>query len=817
METFRSHYTRSQSILIRVFSLLSVLFIFMTSTTHASVKSISEFTSDMLKVDGYFNFYYDKSSDKLYLEIDKFEQPFLFQSSLPHGLGSNDIGLDRGQLGDTRVVQFESYGNKVLLTQLNMDYRANSDNKAEQKSVAQAFAKSVIQGFEILAKNRGTALVDYTPFLLSDIHGVSQTLQARNQGSYSLMRDRSAVHFAKSKGFPKNTELEAIISFKGSNPGQYVRQVAPDPNNITVHMHHSLIQLPDDKYQPRAFHPFSGFWSISHKDYAVGLDDSMDIKVIPRHRLEKKNPNAEKSEAKQPIVYYLDPGTPEPIRTALLDGARWWNQAFEAAGFINAFQVKMLPEHADPMDVRYNTIQWVHRATRGWSYGASVIDPRTGEIIKGHVTLGSLRVRHDYLLAQALTGPFDSEQADTSPIKAMALARIRQLSAHEVGHTLGIAHNFAASTNERASVMDYPHPLIKLNQGKIDLSDAYAEGIGEWDKYVVKYGYSQFNNSTEERSQLNQLVSKAQNAGLLYMSDPDARPLSGAHPTGHLWDNGKDAAAELTRVLAVRAHALARFGKDNLAPNQPLSDLQEILMPLYYYHRYQVTAAAKLIGGVNYQYDVKDQLPDVLKTVSAQQQNAALDALLSTLSAQTLTLPSNVLKSIPPKAYGSYKNRETGPSKTGLVFDPVTLAAAAANHTLSALLNPARLSRIAQQSSIDSGLWTLTEYLTKIASTGVQSPLEGGHASLVQQRIAAVTLEKLVALANSDATPVEVKGDVFTVLHKINNWLKKESLNPTSGHQGFYRLMSFHLDWYFEHRKWLPLTDMSTLPPGSPI
>jgi hypothetical protein len=438
----------------------------------AATPLISEMTKGMLHVDGYFDFYYDKATGKLLLNVDKEKKPFLFQSSLPSGLGSNDIGLDRGQLGATRVVQFERHGNKVLLVQLNTDYRASSSNRAEQKSVEEAFAKSVIQGFDIKAQTRGDLLIDYTDFLLSDIHGIGPTLDARKQGSYRIDASRSAVDFGSSKAFPKNTELESIVTFTGNKAGKYVKQIAPDSSALTVNLRHSLIELPDDKFTPRVFHPFSGFWSVSHTDYSAELDDPLDVKYIPRHRLQKRYPNRPLSEAVKPIIYYLDPGTPEPVRTALLDGARWWNAAFKSAGFIDAFQVKMLPAHADPMDVRYNTIQWVHRATRGWSYGASVIDPRTGEIIKGHVTLGSLRVRQDYLIAQGLTAPFTSKEVDTSEIKEMALNRIRQLSAHEIGHTLGIAHNFSASANERASVMDYPHPYIQIVDDKLDLSQA---------------------------------------------------------------------------------------------------------------------------------------------------------------------------------------------------------------------------------------------------------------------------------------------------------------------------------------------------------
>ena len=774
-------------------------------------KSIEEFTKGMQSQPGFFNIFYDEKSDKVYLEIDKLNQQVLFQSSLPQGLGSNDIGLDRGQLGETRVVQFEQYGNKVLLNQVNTYYRANSNNEAERQSVKEAFAKSVLQGFTVSAQSKDRVLIDYTSYLQSDIHGVSKTLARKKQGSFSLDKSRSAVFMERSKAFPKNTELEAIVSFKGSKPGQYLRDVAPDAENITVHMHHSFIELPDSNYQPRKFHPYSGYWAIEHKDYAAAIEDDMSVKYIPRHRLEKKNPNAKRSEAVEPIVYFLDPGAPEPVKSALIDGAKCWNDAFEAAGFINAFQVKVLPEDADPMDVRYNTIQWVHRATRGWSYGGSVIDPRTGEIIKGHVSLGSLRVRQDYLIGQGLTAPFADGNTDTSEIKEMALARIRQLSAHEVGHTIGIAHNFAASVNDRASVMDYPHPLIKIKNGKMDLSQAYDDKIGAWDKYVVQYGYSQF-SPEQEQAELEKLVAKAQKQGLLYMSDPDARPLSGAHPDGHLWDNGKNAATELERVLKVRKLALANFGLGNLAPNRNNSDLQEVLVPIYLFHRYQTEAAVKLIAGVDYNYQVNGENTANASAVDKKRQKQALRALLATLNADQLTLSPDIIKLIPPKAYGSYRNRESAPSKTGLVFDPLELASASVGHTLKGLFNPARLNRVAQQASLGKAPWSLNDYLNQIIDSTVKAQIDKDMSGLVQKRIAALTIELLMDSLLSDQLSIEAKADVYAALGSLSNWLSTHAKN-----ESFYKLAAHHLNWYFEHRKWLSLVKVTPMPPGSPI
>ncbi len=415
--------------------------------------------------DGYFDFYYEESTDKIYLKVEKLNNEFLYVNSLASGIGSNDIGLDRGQLGSERVVYFEKAGNKLLLIQPNLKYRANTDNTLEKKSIEQAFAKSVLFGFKIVSNKGGYYIIDFTPFLMQDAHGVANRLKRKKEGTYKLDTSKSALSLERTKAFPKNVEFEALLTFKGEPTGKNLRSVAPTASLVSLVQHHSFIKLPDNKYTPRVFDTRSGAISMSYMDYAAPIEEDITKRFIIRHRLEKKNPKSKMSEAKEPIIYYLDPGTPEPVRSALLEGGRWWNEAYEAIGFKDAFQVKILPKDADPMDCRYNVIQWVHRSTRGWSYGASVVDPRTGEIIKGHVSLGSLRIRQDFLIAQALMNkPFAERDDNYQPMLDMALARIRQLSAHEVGHTIGFAHNFAASTNNRASVMDYPHPQVTIKR-----------------------------------------------------------------------------------------------------------------------------------------------------------------------------------------------------------------------------------------------------------------------------------------------------------------------------------------------------------------
>jgi hypothetical protein len=663
-------------------------------------KSISDITSGMEAFDGYFKFYWDENKGKIWLEIDRLDTEILYVNSLTAGVGSNDIGLDRNQLGDSRIVQFKRSGPKVLMVQPNYRYRADSDNEEERLAVEEAFAQSVLWGFKVEKEENGVLLVDFTPFLMRDAHGIANRL--RSQGNYRMDASRSAMYMDRTKNFPQNTEFETTITFTGDARGGYIRSVTPSSDAVTVRMHHSLVELPDDNYEPRVYDPRSGYNALSYYDYASPIDQPIVKRFVRRHRLEKKDPSAAISEAVEPIIYYLDRGTPEPVRSALLEGASWWNQAFEAAGYKDAFQVKMLPGDADPMDLRYNVINWVHRSTRGWSYGSSVTDPRTGEIIKGHVSLGSLRVRQDFLIAQGLVEAYaDGEEADPRLLE-MALARLRQLSAHEVGHTIGLAHNFASSANDRASVMDYPHPLITVDGlGRMDFSKAYDTGIGEWDKRTILFGYQDFPEGTNEKEALNEILAQNNEMGLKYVSDSDARPPYGAHPTGHLWDNGASAANELRRMSQVRKEAISKFGEKNIPVGMPMAYLENVLVPLYLMHRYQVEAVSKSIGGVDYTYTVRGDGQNANKMVNDAAQRDALEALVETLDPSFLALPEKVIEMIPPQPIGYSRSRELFNIHTGLTFDPIGAAESSANHTISFLLNPERLARLVEQHARD--------------------------------------------------------------------------------------------------------------------
>lgn len=712
---------------------------------------------------GFFNFTYDDSKGTILLEVKDLDQEFLYVHSLSTGLGSNDIGLDRGQLGDGVVVKWVKSGNKLLLVQPNLKYRAITENSDEKKSVEQAFARSVLYGFEIKddkkEKNEksGTYTIDLTPFLMEDAHGVAKRLKDRDQGTYKIEKSRSALWMENTKAFPKNVEFEALLTFAGEAKGSDLRSVAPDSESISVIQHHSFVELPEAGFEPRAFHPRSGSLYTSYMDYSSPIGSPMEKRFVTRHRLEKKNPQAATSEAVEPIIYYLDPGTPEPVRSALLEGASWWNQAFESAGYTNAFQVKMLPADADPMDLRYNVIQWVHRSTRGWSYGGSITDPRTGEIIKGHVSLGSLRIRQDYLLAQGmLEAPFANGQESPEMLK-MALARIRQLGAHEVGHTLGFAHNYAASVNDRSSVMDYPHPKYDLVNGKISLADAYAIGIGAWDKLTVQYSYGTPPAGTSEKDYLDSIIDAAPIQNIQFISDSDARASSGAHADAHLWDGGSGAVSELEHMLEVRQAAMQQFGLDNIPDGQPLSVLEDVFVPVYFSHRYQIEAASKLIGGMRYSYAIKGD--PAFEYVSKKEQEGALETLLNTLEVEQLTIPADLLKLFPPRAYGYNRDRESFKSETGVAFDPVAAAVTSAEVTLDFMLNATRLNRIAQQGIYGKNL-ELKDLMEELTETIYDQNNSSDYEKMIHYRLKELYLNKLLIANNSSRLNVLVKSNV---------------------------------------------------------
>ncbi len=798
--------------------LIFLIFIFLSLNVFSQIPNLSEFISDLDKKEGYLNFYWDDNKGKIYLEIKNLNQELIYINYLSAGIGSNDLGLDRGQIGGTRIIKFVKMGPKILMVQPNYKYRAISNNEEEIKSVEDAFAKSTLWGFQIVASDKNKYLIDISDFVIRDSHRISQRLTQRNQGSFKVDKNASSFDNLNSKNFPLNSELEAFLTFRGIAKGSWLRSVSPDFETFSVRTRHSFVKLPDGGYKPRKFDPRAGYGAMTFYDYASPIEEDLHVKYIRRHRLIKKYPNQEISEAVEPIIYYLDRGVPEPVKSALIEGASWWNEAFEAAGFKNAFQIKVLPEGADMLDVRYNVIQWVHRSTRGWSYGASVVDPRTGEIIKGHVSLGSLRVRQDYLIAEGLLRPYAKENKNDF-MKEMAIKRLRQLSAHEVGHTIGLSHNFISSARNRKSVMDYPHPLIEFTNNKVDLSNAYDHGIGDWDKLAINWGYRQFDSNEED--QLNKILQDGYKEDIYFISDQDSRPLSSAHPRSHLWDNGFDAADELNRMLSIRRHILDNFLDNAIKLGEPMSSIEEVLVPMYLLHRYQIEAAAKVLGGLEYNYALKGDNQVITKMLTRNQQVKALKSLLNSIHPKNLSLPEKLIKLIPPRAFGYPRTRETFKSRTGLTFDYLAAAETASNLTLKMLFNPERASRLitlkARDKNNQPGLtYVMNEIINKTILKEMTDNNDYLNLSNVENEISKMVnhsvLNHLFMLANSKITHQEVNARTFSAIKNL-----KKTLETKDSEEHHYHYLLDKIEKFLSGDINIQYPNELKPPDGSPI
>ena len=780
-----------------------------------TLPSIEEKTKNAKPYPGFVKFYWDENAGKLWLEIDKLDAEILYQTSLPAGLGSNDIGLDRGSMGTTFIVKFTRVGNKILMVQPNYDYRAITNDNAEKRAVEQSFAQSTLWGFTAEAETRGSVLVDATAFLMRDALQVANRLQNNRQGNYSIDATRSAMYLARTKNFQQNTELETTITFvtKDARPGNFVSTVAPSSDALTLRVHHSFVQLPDNNYKTRAFDARSGFIPVSWFDYSTPVTEPIKKNFIIRHRLQKKDPSAAMSEAIKPIVYYLDNGTPEPIRSALLEGAQWWNQAFEAAGFINAFQVKILPEDADPMDIRFNMINWVHRSTRGWSYGAAVVDPRTGEIIKGNVTLGSLRVRQDYLIAAGLLAPFENGTPVDNKMLQMSLQRLKQLSAHEIGHTIGLMHNYISSTQGRASVMDYPPPVVHLNnRGEIDLSDAYTNQIGDWDKVTIAYGYSDLPSGTDETAALNKILTDATKKGLTFISDRDARDPGGVHPTAHLWDVGKDPVSGLKEIMKVREKALSQFGENNIVKGSPMAMIEDVLVPIYLFHRYQLEAVVKQVGGLNYSYALKGDGQMVTQSLTKQQQLDALLVIADCMDPKVLALPDKIIKLIPPRPAGYDYTKELFNRRTGLSFDPLAAAESAADLPLSLLFNPSRLNRMVQYQAANNGLG-IDEMINVLMDRTWRSPRLKGLEGLILLQNEQLLLTYLLGVSLNENISFATNAAILKAIEDIRKQAASQLASSNGTTTGYLLLTLERIKNRTTAKPFVP----EPLPPGSPI
>lgn len=743
------------------------------------------------------------------------------------GLGSNPVGLDRGFQDSGRIIAFRRVGNKVLIEQENWRYRASTDNPLEQKAVLDSFAASILWAGEAKKIHAdGSFDVDIAGFLTSDVLDLRGWLKSAGQGDFSIAEDRSFADPQSVLAFPDNIEIDTVMTLTSAAPGSEVTATAADGRAPSLRIHHSFVRLPADGYEPRLADPRSGMIDVTFYDFSAPLDEPIVQKYAHRFRLQRIDPNVASGPVKKPIVFYVDAGAPEQVRNALVEGASWWAAAFEEAGFEDAFRVEVLPADIHPFDVRYNVVQWTHRQTRGWSYGGGVIDPRTGEMLKGHVILGSQRVRQDRMIFEGLAGAAASGSGGADDPVEIALARIRQLSAHEVGHPLGFAHNFAASQNDRASVMDYPAPLVRPTQtGGLDLSGAYSTGIGDWDKFTVKWLYSEFPDDVNERDALETITRDAYGAGLKFVADREGRSVGAAHPAGSVWDNGDDPVAMLRETMTVREIALQNFGLGAIQDGEPVSTLRSVIVPIYMYHRYQTAAAAKLIGGYEFDYALKGDAREGGDPVPASRQRAALSALLETLDPAVLDLPDETLNLLTPAAisYSSFKTAETFAGDTGPMFDLLSASDAAGSITIKALLHPNRLARIIETARRDQDALDMEELLRAIEGQ-VFATTTGRYAEV--QRVLQTRYVSTLISVGRDARMDGAIAIQPSVSARIDAYLKGLQSRVAPGLLDRNSPAAAHREWLAaridQHltRPASPATATSPaaeIPPGSPI
>jgi hypothetical protein len=756
--------------------------------------TIEQRTHSLIKLDGFFPMYWDVRQGRLYLEIGRFDSQVMYEVQTAYGAGTD--GISRGAVSRPYIVHFHRVGPKVLMVAENLLWRTSSTDAAAQLALKQSFPDSVLWGFTVAAEDsQDHVLVDATEFFLHDAPGFAERLGT----GYRQDASRSTIVPENTKNFPLNTLVETLLTFTNEGGGRGAAgaeggpggargglgEVAPDVKSVTVRERQSLIELPPPGFKPREWDPRSGYLlNVAWSDWSTPLGEPKVHHYLTRHRLEKKDPNAAVSEVVTPITYYVDRGAPEPVRTALVEGCRWWNAAFEAAGFKNAFKVEVLPEGADPLDIRYNMILWVEEEQRGFSNGANVVDPRTGEIVKGEVTLTAGRERQDFLITDALLSPYKNGAKPDPEQLELVKQRIRHLAAHETGHTLGLGHNHASSSfGMGSSVEDYPFPKITIDaDGKLDLKHAYEPGLGEWDKTAITYGYKQFpSNFTaeQEKAALDKILSDAHKKGMYFITDSGN---ASVQPYSTQWDNGGDAAAELDRLLAVRAVAMKNFSEAAIRPGQPMATLEDVLVPVYLLHRYQTEAAAKAIGGQDYRYAVRGDDELVTKIVPAEQQKKALTAVLKTLDPQMLTLPEALLEKFPPRPPDFGRTQESFQGYSGPAFDAMAAVRAAADITLDVLLEPGRAGRLVEYHARDAANPSLSEVIDATLKATWYAPAQTGLAEESKMVIDGGVLEHLVTLSGSaQASPLAkaiVKGELATLRVWITQHSKDEGASP---------------------------------------
>ena len=759
--------------------------------------SMTTRTAGLQRHDGFFPYYWDEKKGDILFELSPaaFRGEFLYFTGLGSGIGSIEAFADRSSFGGGAVCRFRRVGMRVLVIQENTSFRAPDAAPELQHSVEYSFPTSVLASLPVEGERDGTVLVDADSLLMRDAFDLLSQLrrpsravggavireQSAKAADWRLDKDRSVIDLEHTGSFPLNTEVEALLTFSTDSESDLNQ---PDPHSLSLREHHSFVAMPAPGYEVLDQDPRVGFISTSFQDFSQAYDRPLTRYLVNRWRLQKKDVNAAMSEPVKPIVFYLDRAIPEPIRSAARMGALWWNAGFEQAGFKNALRVDDLPDGADPMDIRYPTIQWTNRSGRGWSVGQSHVDPRTGEIIHAVVQLDSHRMRtvNNYWESVMPSGRDNSEPArdsfaaldsldPKSREEQIMLKRLALLTCHEMGHVLGLEHNFVASTYGRGSVMDYFAPRVQIRaDGTADLSDAYMQETGSYDRLAIEWGYSQGkvgSSALENHTRLDAVVKGALAKGIVWGNTAD--------PRWNSYDDGPDPVSWLKTVLPVRNALLAHYSPSMLRAGEPNSMFTSRLPLVYLFHRYALGAAINVIGSAEIPLSLAGDGQKPVIIWPAESQKEALQLALGALNPAQLNVPAEIWKALAP-----LENRDSDPeqfaSSAGYLFSPQDGARAVAEIVVGGLLNPLRMQRLAvisrQEVQVPLPANVISALVSTAFSDSAKTPAERDLAGVVQTEVA----DRLMILAaNSDAT-AEVRAVALAGVREVQSAVKKNSV-----------------------------------------
>lgn len=829
------------SLLVLILSFLTVVFAVDNATAALlnedvrELPAIAQKTSGMERQEGYFTLYYDTRTGKLYIEIERLNDEFLYLNSLVTGIGAHGMwGFDRGTIGREAVVRFERFGSNIMLIQDNTNFRAlDTDSAYKLRSVKESFPTSVLGSFPVVAKSGDRLLVDGTDFFMKDMYNTKNRLQQAGHGNFQIDRDRSAIYYERTKAFPNNTEVQVMHTFATDNPSSLISRHTPDGRSLTLRQQHSFVKLPEPGYTPRKFDPRVGYFHVGFMDFNRPFPEDYEQRWIARWRLKKKDPGAGLSEPVEPITFYMDPAIPEPYYSAFKEGILWWNKPFEAAGFKNAVVVEELPDDVDPMDARYSVIQWVHRAGPGPSVGPSFVDPRTGEIIKTNVRMDSHRSLVNYSMYRSFVHAEESihhcgfmepgieewilnfDEAGNISAEEFAMARRRQHAAHEVGHTLGLAHNFIAASYGRASVMDYPAPLLHLrDDGTIDVSDAYRDSPGAYDTLAIRYGYTQFDSPEEEKRGLDEIVQWGIENGHLFITGGDASA-AGSIPRAAVWVNGEDMIDELERMMNIRQTLIQNFDKTVIDEGQPVWLLQERFTQVYLHHMFTLLAAIKTIGGMNWTYAVTGDGQTVTEIISPGEQRKALEIILGNLEPDALKIPDHIVKFMAPPPYGYSTTEGVFDSPAGPAFDHIAAARSLAQSVIDGILHRERAARLVAFHARNPQSPSINEVMTGLIDATWENERNDDPVDAVLLRVSQrAVLDGLLKLAADDNATVDVRASAELALGDLYELINNRT-GRTADERAHYTMARGDIRRYLE-REATP-TDPSKPLPTPPL